>query len=235
MTAKRLITFGLALIALVGVALAGAVLAGAVRHHTRPRAATGIPPRDYQFRSRSQPQMRLSKTALLMERQARGKMSLVKIRHYQLGQRSVEIGHCSISRVSLQLRDNGRWVVSLRADQNPVPAPAAETEAGADAETEPMAVDEQRYTEHIHRNRFHVKFRCYGAYREEEDSADETTGKPVLFTLEPKPFWVQKGEPYALWQRGDSDDVTQYLHLVDRVELEFGIETATGPTNSPRR
>jgi hypothetical protein len=66
-----------------------------------------------------------------------------------------------------------------------------------------------------------VKLRCYGHYQAEEASADKTTGKPVLFQLGPKQFWVQRGQPKDYWFRGNKDDVTRYFDLIDRVEIEL--------------
>ena len=93
----------------------------------------------------------------------------------------------------------------------------------AEEGVQPAATEQGRYTAHIKRNRFHVKFRCLGAYEAEPQEGD--AGRPVLFNVEPRPFWVQKGRPYALFERGDLGGDQQYFDLVDRVELEFAIET----------
>ncbi|MHC4176603.1 MAG: hypothetical protein ACYSWU_03805, partial [Planctomycetota bacterium] len=98
MTTKRLVLFGLIVAAVAGVAIASVG-----RRCTRPTCLTGIPRRDYQFRSRSQPKMLLSKTRILLERPAGGGLPRKRIRFYQLAQRKVQIEHCSISRVVLQL------------------------------------------------------------------------------------------------------------------------------------
>jgi hypothetical protein len=207
-SANRLIVLGLALVVATGVALAGVG-----RHRTRPRPSTGIPDREYQFRSRSQPKIVASNTQLPLVREERDILRRKTIRYYQLRQPKVEIDHCSISRVVLQLHDDGGWVVSLRADQNPV------TEEGV----QPATTEQGRYTAHIKRNRFHVEFRCLGVYQDEPQEGDPN--RPLLFNVELKPFWVQKGRPYALFERGDLGGDQQYFALVDRVELEFAIET----------
>ena len=201
------------LIGLMVPVVAGVALAGWTRHCTRPRLETGIPIRDYQYRSRSASVMALSKTAIPLEREADARRGLQpkEIQLFQWDRPSLQIDHCSISRVALQLHDDGSWVLSLRADQNREPE-----EPGTPEERE-----SRFQTLHLKRNQFVVKLRCYGAYRLEEPRADETTGKPVLFELGPKRFWVQRAQPKDFWFRGNDDDVRRYFDLVDRVEIEL--------------
>ncbi len=129
---------------------------------------------------------------------------------YQLDRPSLTIDYCSISRVALQLLNNGTWTLSLRADQNP-----------RDETGEPLLELPDRLTLHIKRNQFFIKIRCYGSYAVDESTADASTGKPVLLELGPKAFWVQNGQPYDYFHRCFHEDLAKYFAYIDRVEIEF--------------
>ena len=206
MAAKRLGVF-----LLIVLATAGAAWAGIRCYCTRPWCLTGIPSRDYQYRARSEPKMVLSSTAIFLQQRDGQQHPAKDIKLFQLKQPKVQIGHCSISRVALQLHRNGDWVMSLRADQNPRPE-GAEPEA---------ATQDGKFTLHLKRNQFVIKVRCYGAYSLDDERADTKTGKPVLLNLKTMKFWVQSGQPYAFWQKGHTCDLQEYFDLIDRVELEF--------------
>jgi hypothetical protein len=193
------------------VALAGVATAGKWCHHMWPGHLPGIPNRDYQYRPRSAPVMALSKSpVLLQEVDTATGQATKQTRLYQWNEASLEIDHCSISRVALQFYKDGRWTVSLRADQNP-----------QNLLTIPTADGQTRLIGHIKRNQFAVRFRCYGNYQVRETVADQTAGKPVLFALEPPKFWVQKAEPFDYLFMGSDDEVREFFTRVDRVELEF--------------
>jgi hypothetical protein len=206
MSTKRVLVLGLALLA-----LAGAAMAGTWCHHMWPGHLPGIPSRNYQYRPRSAPLMALSRSPVLLQEvdtatgRATGQILL-----YQWNDAALEIDHCSISRVALQFYKDGRWTVSLRADQNPQNLLSITT---ADGQTKLIG--------HLKRNQFAIRFRCYGDYRVPETVADQTAGKPVLFALNPPEFWVQKAEPFDYSFMGFDDEVREFFTRVDRVELEF--------------
>lgn len=206
MLSKPFVLLGLAVAALTAVAAAGHF-----RHCTRPGCLPGIPVREYQYRPRSKPVTALSSSPVLLEEvDTRSGTTSGLIRLYQWNAAELKIDQCSLSRVALQFYPDGRWTVSLRADQNPDAVNSIETVDG-----------QTRFIGHIKRNEFVVKFRCYGDYRVPEAVAERAAGKPVLFPLEPPAFWVQKGQPYDYFFRGKDDEVRTFFNRVDRVELEF--------------
>jgi len=196
------------------------------RPHMRPGCLPGIPSRDYQFNSRAGQTEALSRIAVLMEVPRRGPpvrqyagetplSSTKTIKVYQLNQESLILGHCRLSRVALQVHDDGRCVLNLRAEQN---FPGAQ-QGSVGPETTPTASTTQ--TLHIKRNRFTVTVRGFGLFPVEESLDSPSTGKPVLFTMGPKNFWVQNGEPYNLVLRCMSEYARDYFELIDRVEVNF--------------
>ena len=118
--AKRWFT----VLALIVVAAAGVAIAGVGRRCTRPGCLTGIPPRDYQHGSRSKVETSVSTQGMLLYRTPNLETGEAApgIRIYQLDRAKLQIDHCSISGVVLRLHEDGRWVLNLRADQNPVAA-----------------------------------------------------------------------------------------------------------------
>jgi hypothetical protein len=140
---------------------------------------------------------------------------------YQLDRSRLQIDHCEISEVALQLYSDGRWILSLRADQNRRPG-----------EGEPREFNPQL---HIKRNQFVVRLRCLGAFRGEPTEEAMAVGRPVLADLQPLPFWVENGRPYYL-RAGDCDGwVAEHFAEIDRVEIEFYYFRQQGsPVTSPR-
>ena len=204
-------------IALVGLIVAtatGVAIAGWFRSRTRPDPWGGIPTRDYQYRSPSQPVTSLSATALPFQRPGDKELGLTErqAKVYQLERPTLAVDHCSISAVAVVLQDDGQWTLSLRADQNPVREETAAA-AGPAGQTQ---------TSHLLRNEFHVDIRCYGAMAiPGGDQADRGVGKPVLCVLHPEGFWVQRGQPRHLRTGGRSESLREYFRLIDRAEVEF--------------
>jgi hypothetical protein len=131
-----------------------------------------------------------------------------RIRYFQLDRPSLSIDHCSISQVVLQIHDNGFWVLSLKADQNP---------EGIEQPVTPQG----NYTAHLKRNQFVIKLRCLGAFEDEPVAEESGPGRPVLFELGPVDFWVQRGQPYTFWKQGQFHGNANLPEMVDRVEIEF--------------
>jgi hypothetical protein len=135
----------------------------------------------------------------------------VVVELYQLYTPRLKIDQCEISQVALQLRDDGYWILSLRADQNRRPA-----------EEEAAEYNPQLY---IKRNQFHVRLRCLGAFKEafekEPGEAALAVGRPVLATLEPCAFWVQNGQPRYVRTGDWNACVAENFEDIDRVEIEF--------------
>ncbi|MCO6457438.1 MAG: hypothetical protein J5I93_19225 [Pirellulaceae bacterium] len=124
---------------------------------------------------------------------------------YQLYDPKLDIDFCSISRVALQMHNNGQWVLSLRADQHQ------------------RELVEQGYQPRLYvkRNQFVIRLRAYGNFAELPTAAAIQSGKPELVDLPEIKFWVQNGEPRFLRTTGHDDRIRQYFDLLDRVELEF--------------
>lgn len=132
----------------------------------------------------------------------------------------LRIGHCSISKMSVQVYDSGGWSVSLQADQNPNPGSDEAVNAVRDVTTaEPI----QSFTEHLQRNQFFVRAYCYANYGRGRRAG--ALGGPTVIPLELEPFWVQKGVSHPLVVTGSLPRVRQLFQQIDRVELEFYIRT----------
>lgn len=126
---------------------------------------------------------------------------------YQLDRPRLKIDHCEISEVALQLRDDGIWILSLRADQNRRPA-----------EGEPVEYNPRL---HIKRNQFVIRLRCLGAFQNEPAETTMAVGKPVLADLHTTQFWVQNGQPRYIRTGYRNLWVKEHFEEIDRVEVEF--------------
>jgi hypothetical protein len=192
-------------------AVASAAVAGAFCHCMCPPKLSSIPARHYEYRQRSAPIMALSLDPIpLLGQGSANRVAREEIRLFQWNEAELTNDHCSISRVALQFFRDGRWMISLRADQNP-----------QNLESIELADGQERFIGHIKRNKFAIRLRCYTNYQVGEAAADQTTGKPVLFTLLPPEFWVQKAEPRDYIYMGQHYPVQEFFDRVDRVELEF--------------
>ena len=92
------------------------------RYRTKPQMFCDVPDRDYIHGGPSLPGLAMSTTALLVLVPGSVPPDVLpsgrRMVYYQLKQNEVRVEHCSISRVSLAIRDDGYWTLSLRADQN---------------------------------------------------------------------------------------------------------------------
>jgi hypothetical protein len=123
---------------------------------------------------------------------------------FQLETARLQIDHCQISGVALQLFTNGDWVLSLRADQN-----------------RRDEINGFSPTMHIKRNQFFVRLRCLGQFAEAAGENSRDTGKPVLAVIQPNAFWGENGQPRYLREEGNQKEIAKHLELIDRVEVEF--------------
>ena len=126
---------------------------------------------------------------------------------YDLDRPKLEIDHCSISGVVLQVRSDGRWVLNLRADQNPLPA------EGREAEYNPKL--------HIKRNQFVLRLRCLGNARHAVTPQAAVSGRPVLAVIDVPEFWVERREPRFVRFKGEQVEIKEFFDRIDRVEVEF--------------
>lgn len=232
MTARWLVT---PIVVLAAIPAAAAEPHLIRRGCTKPGYVCGIPARDYQYGMRSPSQMAISRTGILLRtgtvfaetfeavpapvRGAYRDETLTSqppppeprwqtmIELYQLDQARLQIDQCEISEVALQLHDDGRWILSLRADQNRRPD---EAEA---ADYNPRL--------HVKRNQFTVRLRCLGAFQNAPAEGALAAGKPVLTALDPEPFWVENGHPRHVRAAGHCGLVQEHFADIDRVEIEF--------------
>lgn len=128
-------------------------------------------------------------------------------RLYQLDRASLALDQCEISQVALQLRSDGRWVLSLRADQN---------RRQDDPDNAPY--NPKLY---VKRNEFNIRLRCLGGFSIPVTTTSPSAGQPVMAALYPEPFWVENGQPRYLRLVGCERNLWLDLDKIDRVELEF--------------
>jgi hypothetical protein len=206
------------------------------RYRTTPQVFCDLPDRDYVHGGPSQPALAISQTALLVRVPGVVPADTLPSGHkmvfYQLKQNELRVEHCSISRVSLAIRDDGSWILSLRADQNSqtvaatplvavgTPKPTANTSVPKPGTIVPAASPMTKFTDHIKRNLFTVTVRGYTGILT-QGALDGAPGRPVLFELLPSPFWVQK--QVALFPRfeGTKAEIAEYFKSIDRVEVEL--------------
>jgi hypothetical protein len=150
---------------------------------------------------------------------------------------SMQIDHCSISRMALYIQDNGLWRLTLQADQNPIVQTATALTTVQPSTANPPALLTApirglpkvtwRDTSFIKRNLFVIRVRGLGSFQEPipVPAAPATIGKPVLFELAPIEFWVQNGVSFPLVAQQDPSlphaDIKQFFDMIDRVEIEF--------------
>jgi hypothetical protein len=233
----------LALLLVSALTIAGAAVGkGVRRYHARPQERCGIPEADYQPRHPpplvdpviavsqvgvllAQPQTTASDTAMSLKIEgARTTAPRTRVKVYQFAPTSLQIDHCSISRMALFLTDRGHWRLSLQADQNPqVVLPPAGVAVPTTAQVRGLPNVQLKQTTHLKRNLFVIKVRGLGAYREPlaVPPKPPTQGKPVLMDLPPIEFWVQRGVPYSAVFENENGDSATYFDQIDRVEIEF--------------
>jgi len=211
MTPKRLWKLLLVLAILTSAASA------AHYHAARPRIWSGLPIHDYQHGSRSPSKVAVSRSALLVRTIPPGLPGERQIKLFQLEPpKELEIDHCAITRAALQLDREGYWTLSLRACQNAVMPP---DQVAAQGEEKKGRIE--KFTLHLKRNQFFVKLRAYAVFPEAVADLDKSPGKPVMFTLGPESFWVERGEPLDFHRQYRSGEIAKYFDYIDRVELEF--------------
>jgi len=189
------------------------------RHVTDPCIRCGIPCRDYIYKKYSQPQIAFSLpvTPSLTLPDTRIGDTVIRestsLKVFQFEQTDLTIDHCKVSRMALQLQADGRWALSLQADQNPVRINPIDVTTNVTTIEPP-----RKFTEHLKRNEFVITLRCYAGT---QGVATSNVGQPVVVPIYPEPFWVQKAEPYDYHEAGQDEAIARYFSLIDRVELEF--------------
>jgi hypothetical protein len=210
--------------------------------HRRLRCAPGIATRDYQFRDLSPTVSAISAPAVPMgsmtSRSRLVELGLIgdaidgaavplgaRAKMFQfIDPTTLRIDHCSISHMAAVIDEEGRWVASLRADQNPVVA--RERRRLIDE----VVVDDIRpavlQTRQILRNRFHVRFAGYAWPEDRTVVGRGAATHPELFEIVLTPFWVQRGEPRRLIYTGAMSpaEAARAYAFADRIGVDFSYE-----------
>jgi hypothetical protein len=145
---------------------------------------------------------------------------------FQFKESSLASEQCTISRMAVQLFEDGTWIITLRADQNPVVSTAAPI--AATLTTNPASTPQSSpaltangaptlWTDHILRNQFKVVVRCYSV----PSSAVQGAGQPVVAILAPSPFWVQRAKPVDYKAQGADPAIARFYTTIDHVDLQF--------------
>lgn len=198
------------LIVLTAVVLLGVAANGELpRGKTKPRPVCGIP--DYAYSS-SSATAKPTTTAATLVRVPAGTGRSPQV--YQLAQARMQVDHCYLSRVAVALADDGDYVISFRADQNPMASddPASPVRKN---EVLPRATLQ---TSHLLRNQFMVVVRGYSNAGTVSNLA---IAKPALVEWKLDPFTVERGKPYSGHFTGAKDAVKRNFEFIDRIEVEF--------------
>ena len=203
---------------LAGVTATVACAAAPKFYTSRPPVLCSVPDRDYQYKKFSRTERSWSAVAVpgrLAELPGQPPQIDPDVRLYQfIDQPVLQIDHCVVSEMAMEVSKDGKWVFSCRAEQNPTEINPFRV--GADVTTsQPIEL----YTQPLLRNEFYLELRCYSA-AESRDPAD-LLGKPVLLRIPIQPFWVQKGVPYTCVVRGCSALQAKIFERADRVVVEF--------------
>lgn len=198
------------LIVLIAAGLAGVSANGELpRGKTKPRAVCAIPGYAYSSASES---AKPTTTAATLVRVPAGTGRSPQV--YQLAQSRMQVDHCYLSRVAVALADDGDFVISFRADQNPVPSDDPGSPVRKD-EVQPRA---SLQTSHLLRNHFVVVVR---GYSNAGTTSNLAIAKPALVEWKLDPFTVERGKPYSGHVTGAKDAVKRNFELIDRIEVEF--------------
>jgi hypothetical protein len=191
-----------------------------LRPRTRPCLPPGIPDREYTSGSISRPAEAQSTVGLLLELSAGAVVpdaAKPQIRYFQLATPGLQRDHCSISRVAFFIEEDGRWKLSLRADQNP--------QFGVRDSGTLFPGPRQRsgdlFTDYLLRNQFFVRVRCLAGVPLAQPLPGFAPAPPVLLRMEPPAFWVQRAVPLEWGAQGADPDLPRYFNLIDRIEVEF--------------
>src|SRR5438876_12318420 len=118
-------TLGKTVVLVAAVFLIGG--ADVLRPRTKAWPLPGVPAYDYQSGATSEKVQALSTVGLLLERPALPGETKAKprIRYFQLDRASLNVQHCSISKVVFHMEEDGLWKLNLWAEQNAPKKPAS--------------------------------------------------------------------------------------------------------------
>lgn len=217
--------------------------AGVRRYHARPTPLCGLPAADYQppqpppaalpsllvsspgvVINPPPPAVANGAAAMSLQIADPGDPRAMRLKVFQFPTSGLTVDHCSVSRITLTVRDDGFWRANLRAAQNSqVTAPGVVAPPVPPTPVRGLPAVTTKETLYLKRNLFVVRLRGLGLYQEPlpTPTVPSPLGKPVLLDLCAIEFWVQRGVPYELVRQGWSPDARAYFDRIDRVELEF--------------
>jgi hypothetical protein len=233
----------IAILLIAALTVGGAATGDGVRrYHARPQQRCGIPAAPYQppqpppvvapVLAISQvghlitlpPPAQTDDTAMSLKIAGRPAIVPPRVKLYQFTPTVLQIDHCSISRIAMTIDENGHWRLNLRADQNPYaenPGAVVTVPAKVPRRIQPALPLKQ--TTHLKRNLFVIQVRGLGASSEPlaTPPSPSALGKPVLLSIGPIEFLVQRSVPYAAVFEDVNRDAAIFFDLIDRVEIEF--------------
>ncbi len=148
----------------------------------------------------------------------------VSAKYFNITQTELKIDHCSISKISVVVFDDGKFVLSFRADQNAQFAALPQQGAGGRIVglkgDVPIsgAKELTLQTGQFKRNEFTVRARFLGAT---STDAVRKVGGAVLAEIRPPEFMVQRSEGLDYYRIEQSPLLKDFHHLLDRVEIDF--------------
>lgn len=217
-----------------------AVSAGPIHHRAHPPSRGGIPAYEYQYfefspTSRSLSEIGLAlpaSDAILPTRVSPGAVEVAnavatRSRWYQfVVTPMLQVDHCILSDLAVLLNEQGEWLVSFRAYQNPraevlarVPDWTTLSPRGLISDEVVTTLEPRRLqSSHILRNQFYVQIRMLAGNRVGQDG---TLGFPTAAVIDLEPFWVQRDQPLPYQCRGNDRNVRNHFDQIERVEIEF--------------
>lgn len=127
----------------------------------------------------------------------------------------IRVDHCTVSRVSVTLYPDGKYVIAFRADQNPPASDPLTPTLKARGTGLDTGLDPAQFR----RNKFTLTVRGYAADPLGERGTRGT--KAAVLDLPVEPFWVNRGQAYHGLVEGSSEAVRRNYKLVERVDVDF--------------
>ena len=142
-----------------------------------------------------------------------------------IGGDTLRIDHCFVSGMAMSLTEDGDYVVSFRADQNPRTIDQTRGPAVVPEVIRPSV----RQTSQILRNRFFVSVRGYAGRPTPDPLNASAMAEPVAMEVVVPGFWVERGNslPVRIAGRLPAEQA-RYFDVIDRIEFEFFYEYQTG-------
>lgn len=133
---------------------------------------------------------------------------ILRVKQFQMNDSALRSDHCTLSKISVTLVEDGTWMVNAVAEQNP---------------NSVSSVDQPRFIE-FKRNGFHVRVRGVGLSTATDPPEQAVLGKPEYFDWKMPCFWVERGQIVRQRWNGQDAEAQRFFELVDRVEVDLRYE-----------